>query len=50
MRGLKETVSLETNNDVSWEWRRICFCAKLGIDRILAGTTSDYLLLREARH
>lgn len=40
MRGLSETVSLETTNDVAWEWRRICFCAKLGGERMSVGTTS----------
>lgn len=26
MRGLKETVSVNTNSPLAWQWRRICFC------------------------
>ena len=28
MRGLKETILLQTNSAVPWRWRRICFSAK----------------------
>lgn len=29
MRGLSETVEINTNSGAMWEWRRICFCAKI---------------------
>lgn len=28
MRGLKERISITTNNSTSWKWRRICFTVK----------------------
>lgn len=28
MRGLKEHITMQTNNSTSWRWRRICFTAK----------------------
>jgi len=44
MRGLAETVTLETNNDLSWEWRRICFTFKGGNNfwTTFNGGTSGY--------
>lgn len=44
MRGLAETVTLETNNDLSWEWRRICFTFKGGSQwyNAFSGATTGY--------
>jgi len=28
MRGLKETIEIQTSSGVPWQWRRICFTAK----------------------
>lgn len=39
--GLKERITVETNNGTSWQWRRICFIAKDDFDSV-DPDTADY--------
>lgn len=40
MRGLKERVTIRTNNQGAWRWRRICFTAK-GMESLFGSTPPD---------
>lgn len=43
MRGLKEHISISTNNSTSWKWRRICFTVKGLKSQLSIASNVDHL-------